>query len=99
MSRKRRKKKAVAIYLLHCRRYQRRTVWVHPLLGDYYTKGEFAHVYKEYRSDPDRFFKLYRMYPNQFDYLLSLVEKDLEKKTTNYREPLTPEFRLVVTIT
>ena len=42
---------------------------------------------------------MYRMHVNQFDHLLGLVREDLEKMTTRYREPISPEERLVITLT
>ena len=63
-------------------------------------KSEFVNLYKDFRQFPDRFFKMYiACIRNQFDHLLGKLRPGLEKKTTNYREPLTPEERLVITLT
>ena len=61
--------------------------------------SEFVTVYREHRRDPEKFFQFFRMSVDQFDHLLELIYDDLKKQQTNYRECLTPEFQLALTIT
>ena len=93
------KQRCAAAYGMWRRLQHNRTMWVHPLNMMRAEKSEFVNLYQDFRQFPDRFFKMYRMYPNQFDHLLGKLRPGLEKKTTNYREPLTPEERLVITLT
>ena len=95
----RRRRKGFGMYLLWRRMQNRRTMWVHPFNQQRPRKSEFINLYKDIRQYPDKFFRMYRMYPNQFDYLLDLLRENLEKKTTNYREPVSAECRLVITLT
>ena len=90
------------IYLLMALELQKnisKLYWVHPLNDDRAERGEFYILYKDLHEYPDRFFDMYRMKPQQFDYLLNLVRTELTRRGCNYRQPLTAEERLVVTLT
>ena len=91
--------KAIALYLLWRKKRIRRRWWVHPLNADRFAKSEFFNLYHDFREYDERFFRMYRMHVNQFDHLLGVVREDLEKMTTRYREPISPEERLVITLT
>ena len=73
--------------------------WVHPLNNSRDEKSEFYFLYPDLWHFKDHFFNYYRMTPKQFDEILKEVEPDLRKKWTNMRVPLSPEFKLVVTLT
>ena len=79
--------------------YPTRRMWVHPFNTQRETKSEFINVYRECRRDPEKFFQFFRMSVEQFDNLHALCYAELEKKSTNYRDPLTPEYRLALTLT
>jgi hypothetical protein len=49
---------------------------------------------KELYSYEDKFHQYFRMSTRQFGEILNLIEGDLLKKDTNYREALTPKERL-----
>ena len=93
------RRRAIALYLMWRQRRINRRWWIHPLNLERFQKSEFFNLYLDLRKYDDRFFKMYRMHVNQFDYLLSLLRPHLQKQTTRYREPISPEERLVVTIT
>lgn len=48
-------------------------------------------------GDVEYFKKYYRMTPHQFDFLLSLLREDLERKHV-IREPICPAERLAMTL-
>ena len=50
------------------------------------------------RQDDEYFFKYYRMNVEDFDYLLVQVRPLIEKKFTHWREPISPETRLAISL-
>lgn len=50
------------------------------------------------RQDEQKFKEYFRMDTSTFDYLLDTCSGELLKETTNFRKPITPEERLVVTL-
>ena len=72
--------------------------WVHPFNEDVHQKGEFFLTYYDLRKYPDKFFRTYRMSIRQFDALLHLLRPTIEKQDNNYRESISPEERLVITL-
>ena len=77
----------------------RRTMWVHPLNNMRLEKSEYFTLTLDLRQFDDRFYGMYRMHVPQFDDLVNLLMPELEKMTTNYREPLSPQERLIITLT
>ena len=75
-----------------------RNIWVHPLNMERTAKGEFYTLYPDQQKYPDRFFENYRMSVQQFDYLLQLVILLIEGKYSNFRTPISPEQKLVLTL-
>ena len=73
--------------------------WVHPLNYMREEEGEFYILYPALRHWKTEFFLMYRMYPSKFDLLLRLVAPHLRKKDTNMRSALSPELKLVLTLT
>ena len=49
------------------------------------------------RKDEKRFYIYFRMTIACFDELLHLIENDIRKLDTNYREAISPEERLAIT--
>lgn len=49
-------------------------------------------------KDDELFFRYHRMTPARFEHLLSLVEDQITKKRTNFREPISARERLSVTL-
>ena len=75
-----------------------RDIWIHPLNEEWTQKGEFYTVYTDHRQFDDHFFELYCMSVAQFDQLLYKVSPVIVKKETIFRQPLSPEERLAITI-
>ena len=62
------------------------------------TKGEFFLMYPDLRKYPAKFFCTYRMTVRQFDNLLHLLTPVISKQINNYRESISAEERLVITL-
>ncbi|CAH1957899.1 unnamed protein product [Acanthoscelides obtectus] len=53
---------------------------------------------RELNTYPERFQNFYRMSRECFYNVLALVKEGLEKRSTNFREPICPEERLLITL-
>ena len=73
------KKRAVACYLLLRRLRRKRTIWVDDYNYARAQKSELAYMTTDLRKKPPRFFRQYRMFPNQFDYLLEKLRPKLQR--------------------
>lgn len=60
--------------------------------------GEFNNLYRQARLYDDKFFEYLRMTKESFDLLLHKLEDKLTKVTTNFKEPISAEQRLVITL-
>ena len=94
-----RKRKVLCLLIMLELLEVRRQWWVHPLWAQRKDKGEFYVLYPDLRHFHRSFFGAYRMSVAKFDALLKLLEPDLRGKWTNMREPLSAEFKLVLTLT
>ena len=72
---------------------------MHPLNNERLLKGEYYTLTVDLRKYDVRFFGMYRMHVNQFDALVQQLLPELAKQSTNYREPIRPEERLIITLT
>ena len=82
---------------LHSKRKNRRR-WVHQINQRRNQYGEYHHLMEEILADEEKCVQYTRMKPATFRLLLSKVGPHLEKKTTNFRKPLTPQEHLVITL-
>jgi len=55
-------------------------------------------VSRELDQDPEKFHEYYRMNPEIFKILVSLVETNIRKKDTNFRQAVSVEERLLITL-
>ena len=97
--RKRKIRRALAAFALYQLECTTRKWWVHPLNEDRKEKSEYYNMTLDLRKFDDRFFGMYRLHVNQFDQLLEILKPELEKMHTNYREVLSAEERLIITLT
>uniref|UniRef100_A0A8C6LXM2 DDE Tnp4 domain-containing protein n=1 Tax=Nothobranchius furzeri TaxID=105023 RepID=A0A8C6LXM2_NOTFU len=70
--------------------------WVHPILKTRERNGEYHHLMRDLKDDPDKFRTYFRLSPELFAHLLTLVTPKIEKIHTNMREPISPEERLAI---
>lgn len=86
-----------AFFLLRKRMSHRRRWWVRPINRLKNEQGFYNNVVKEiYEYDHEEFFKLFRMWPEQFRHLVNLVEPFLVKKSL--RTPLPTAMRVALTL-
>ena len=95
----RRRRQLALVMMMHLLDIHVRSVWIHPINHLRFDKGEFFMLYPDLRKYEDRFFGWYRMSTKKFDELLSIVRNALQKKCTKFREPISAEEQLVITIT
>jgi hypothetical protein len=91
---------AVALALTLMRKYVRRKRrwWIHPINQQRMHFGEFHHLVKELRFDEERFFTYFRMTPKAYDELINKIGPAINRKDTNYREAVSMQQRLAVTL-
>lgn len=77
---------------------ENKKMWVHEYNLHRDHDGEFLRVYKKMRNYPDKFFNYARMSVESFDFLLNKVQDKLERTSTNFREAISAEQRLCITI-
>ena len=89
---------AVAMLLLQLN-FNVRHMWVRPINNLRFEKGEYFVLYRDLHSFEDKFFKWYRMPIKKFDYLLKMIQHQISKWNTNYREAICAEEQLITTLT
>ena len=72
--------------------------WVHEINLECKDFGEFHTLMPELRQDEKRFYIYFRMPSECFDEILILIKEDITKKDTNYREAISAEERLAITL-
>ena len=72
--------------------------WVHEINVERKEFGEFHTLMPELRQDEKRFYIYFRMPSECFDEILSLIKEDITKMDTNYREAISAEERLAITL-
>lgn len=70
-----------------------RKTWVHPINLNRKVYGEFHHLMLE---DEQRFQMYFRMNKEEFYSLLEMIGPEIEKRTTQLRESISPEQRLAL---
>lgn len=84
-------------YILQKRRKYSRRWWVRPINQKKNAKGFYTNLVKEIKNtDHEEFFVLFRMWPEQFDVLVNLIQPYLIKRSI--RAALPTELRLAVTL-
>ena len=89
---------ALALILVQLN-YTASRIWIHPVNNMRLEKSEFYGLYHDYRNYEDKFFNWYHMSTKQFDDLLEMIERWIQKKNTNFRESVYPEEQLCITLT
>ena len=77
-------------------RRQTRT-WVREPLLRRQEDGEFHQMVME-KNNPDFFYGAYRMSPQRFEELMTIVRPHLSKQDTNYRKALCADERMAITL-
>lgn len=77
---------------------QDRRYWVHPINSNREEFGQFDAFYDSIRRYPDKFFEYFRMSITSFDELLRKLRPHITKQTTPFRNPISAEQRLTITL-
>ncbi|XP_068216754.1 uncharacterized protein [Palaemon carinicauda] len=80
------------------RRSVERKVHVHPMLLSRMNTGVHHTLFNDLYADEKKFFNYFRMSKPSFEELLSYVRRDITGTTTNMRECIAPDEKLVVTL-
>lgn len=77
--------------------FKEKDYWIHPY---YYGRRvmKFKKFYDEIRLYEHKFFNYYRMSKNSFNELLQTLRPQIQKKDTHWRDPISAEERLTVTL-
>ena len=94
-----RRRRLALIMMMHLLDIHVRNVWIHPINNLRFENGEFFMLYCDLCKYEDCFFGWYRMSTKKFDELLGIVQNALRKKCTKFRELISSEEQLVITIT
>lgn len=80
------------------RRKKNRRYWVHPLNISRLTSGQFYVLFNDFKCDREKFFNYFRMSPNSFDELLTLLTPHISAMDTNMRLCIPSNEKLAVTL-
>jgi hypothetical protein len=76
-----------------------RTIWQREWLSRRSELGAYETLLSELRvEDESSFLNFVRVSPNIFDDLLAKVQPIIERKTTNFRKPISAGMRLAITL-
>ena len=84
-------------WLSRQRTRKRKRDWVNDILCKRGRYGEFHHLYKDLHENETKHFAYFRMKRETFCYILAKVEDRLQK-FSNFRETISPEERLALTL-
>lgn len=76
-------------------RWQKR-FWVHDINKKRSTYGEFHHLFQDLLQDDVKFYQYFRMSPEKFHELKSIIQDEIKKEDTKMRRPISVEERLAV---
>jgi len=85
------------LYLKRRNRQNKKRFWVHP----HYIKNIYYSTFivsRKLDQDPEKFHEYYRMNPETFKILVSLVETNIRKNDTNFRQSVSVEERFLITL-
>lgn len=78
---------------------KKKKIWIRICILGRETKREASTMVQEIRfRDLEWYYNYTRMMPESFDELLNLVEQIIRKQVTNFRKPIPPTIRLLITL-
>lgn len=80
------------------RKKRRKRYWVHSMNKARRTEGEFRTIKKHLIDDEEKFYIYFHMPKCLFYNILQSIEECIRKKNTTFRETISPEERLAVTL-
>lgn len=79
-------------------RTNHRSHWIHPFFRERDAGERFRTFYNNIRKHETKFFGYYRMSVKLFDELLQIMRPHLTKMNTQFRNAITAEERLTITL-
>ena len=73
-------------------------MWVHDINMKRTEKGEFHHLVKELEGHPNRYEMYLRMTKEEFNVLHDLIRGDIKTRNTQFREAISMEEKLAVSL-
>ncbi|KAG8269958.1 hypothetical protein J6590_095672 [Homalodisca vitripennis] len=70
--------------------------WVHPINKKRRMFGEYHHLMHDLEADDEKFRTYFRLNKEQFDEVLDLIDQDIKKEDTTFRESITSRERLAI---
>lgn len=80
------------------RNKKKKAYWVHEMFKQRKKEGEYWTTRRHLLADEEKFFSYYHMPQCVFYNILSYIEDSITKKNTKFREAITPEEKLAVTL-
>ncbi|XP_061716889.1 uncharacterized protein LOC133524757 [Cydia pomonella] len=80
------------------RNKKKKAYWVHEMFKERKKEGEYWTSRRHLLADESKFYSYYHMPKSAFYYILSYIEDSITKKNTTFREAITPEEKLAVTL-
>lgn len=80
------------------RKNRRKRNWVHNMNKARSTEGEFRTIKKHLIDDEEKFYVYFHMRKCLFYNILQSIDECIRKKTTTFRETISPEEKLAVTL-
>lgn len=78
---------------------KKKKIWVKPWILRHGTQGNYEKVYSDWKfTDPEMYRTQIRLYPEDFDEILRLVDPLIRKQDTNCRRAIPPHKRLTITL-
>ncbi|XP_060807386.1 uncharacterized protein LOC106138724 [Amyelois transitella] len=77
---------------------KRKAYWVHEMFKQRKKEGEYWTARRHLLADEKKFFSYYHMPQSVFYNILSHIEDSISKQNTRFREAITPEEKLAVTL-
>ncbi|XP_050307901.1 putative nuclease HARBI1 [Anthonomus grandis grandis] len=78
--------------------YKSREYWIHPINERRHEFGKYHVLWPEISNDDNRCKMYIRMTMKEFEVLYNLLETKLRKQNTNFREAISPEERLLLSL-
>lgn len=76
----------------------KRKYWVHPFHSNFEAREKFKTFFSNIRNYETKFFEYYRMSISSFDELLEIIRPHIAKQDTHWRNAVSAEERLTITL-
>ncbi|GFT14166.1 uncharacterized protein TNCV_2677081 [Trichonephila clavipes] len=93
-----RKRKEFCAILLALKSEEKKRWWIRPIFQKRQSRGASILIEEMRLSDTESYFNFFRLSPQLFDNLLSIIGSVIAKKDTNYRDIIQPKDRLASTL-